>query len=285
VKPDISSLVLVAAIAASAPLIAHVLARWISVPLVVFEIVLGILLGPQGTGWIVADPYLSFVSTLGLTMLFLLAGYELDFSRIRGRPLRRSSLGWLGSMVLGILLGVSLAPTAAAGVLVGICLTSTALGTIMPVLRDAGQLDTPFGTAVTAIGAVGEFGPLLAVALFLSGRSPAAESVLLVVFAALIALSLVLAGRPEVAGLHRVIEATLHTSGQFAVRLIVLVLAAFTGLRARSGSTCCSGPSPPACSSGCCSAPANRPRSRWSRPSSTGSGSASSCRCSSSTRG
>ena len=131
-------------------------------------------------------------------------------------------------MVLGVLLGLALAPSAAAGVLVGICLTSTALGTIMPVLRDAGQLDTPFGTAVTAIGAVGEFGPLLAVALFLSGRSPAAESVLLV-FAALIALSLVLAGRPEMAGLHRVIEATLHSSGQFAVRLIVLV-SAFTGL-------------------------------------------------------
>ena len=74
-KLDISSLVLVTAIAASAPLIGHVLSRWISVPLVVFEIVLGILLGPQGTGWIVADPYLSFISTLGLTMLFLLAGY------------------------------------------------------------------------------------------------------------------------------------------------------------------------------------------------------------------
>jgi Kef-type K+ transport system membrane component KefB len=235
VRPDISTLVLVAGIAAAAPPLAHVSRRWISVPLVVFEIVLGILLGPQLAGWMSDDPYVGFVSTLGLAMLFLLAGYELDFGRIRGRPLRLSVLGWLGSVVLGVLLGLLLAPAAAAGVMVGICLSSTALGTIMPVLRDAGELDSPFGTAVLAIGAVGEFGPLVAVALFLSGRSPAGETVLLAVFAALTGISLALAARFQPVRLHRVIEATLHTSGQFAVRLVILVLAAFTGLAVSIG--------------------------------------------------
>ena len=71
-------------------------------------------------------------------------------------------------MVIGILL----APTVAAGVFIGVALTSTALGTLMPMLRDAGELRTPFGTAVIAIGAVGEFGPLIAISLFLSGRQP-----------------------------------------------------------------------------------------------------------------
>jgi Kef-type K+ transport system membrane component KefB len=230
VRPDISTLVLVAGVAAAAPLLGHVVNRWLSVPLVVFEIVLGILFGPQLAGWISDDPYVGFLSTLGLAMLFLLAGYELDFGRIRGRPVRLSALGWLGSVALGVLLGLLLAPAAAAGVMVGICLTSTALGTIMPVLRDAGELESPFGTAVMAVGAAGEFGPLIAVALFLSGRSPASESVLLVIFAALIGVSLALAARFEPVRLHRVIEATLHTSGQFAVRLVILVLAAFTGL-------------------------------------------------------
>lgn len=232
---DVSSLLLVAAISAAAPLLGHAIGRWVAIPLVVFEILLGILLGPQLTGWIEDDPYLAFLATLGLAMLFLLAGYELDFGRIRGRPLRLSALGWFGSVVLGVLLGVLLAPTAAAGVMVGICLTSTALGTIMPVLRDAGELESRFGTAVLAIGAAGEFGPLIAVALFLSGHSPASEAVVLLAFAVLIGASLALAVRFEPVGLHRIIEATLHTSGQFAVRLIVLVLAAFTGLAVISG--------------------------------------------------
>jgi Kef-type K+ transport system membrane component KefB len=134
-----------------------------------------------------------------------------------------------------VLLGLALAPTVAAGVMVGICLTSTTLGTIMPVLRDAGELDTRFGESVLAVGAVGEFGPLIAVALFLSGRSPASEAVILVVFAALIGISLTLAVRFEPVGLHRLIEASLHTSGQFAVRLVVLVLAAFTALASAFG--------------------------------------------------
>ena len=55
---------------------------------------------------------------------------------------------------------------------IGSRLTSTALGTLMPVLRDAGELRTPFGTAIIAIGAVGEFGPLIAISLFLSGTNP-----------------------------------------------------------------------------------------------------------------
>jgi Kef-type K+ transport system membrane component KefB len=235
VDVSVRTLVLVAAIAAAAPLLAGLTGRWLSIPLVVFEIVLGIVLGPQVAGWLKDDPYVGFLSTLGLAMLFLLAGYEIDFARIRGRPLRLSVLGWLGSLVLGVVLGVLLAPDVAAGVLVGICLTSTALGTIMPMLRDAGELDSPFGATVLAIGAVGEFGPLIAIALFLGGRSPARSAVVLIVFAVLIGAALALAAAATPVRLHRLIEATLHTSGQFAVRLVILVLAALTGLATALG--------------------------------------------------
>lgn len=224
------SLVLVAVIAAVAPLLAHSVARWLPVPLVVFEIGLGILLGPDVLGWIKDDSYVEFLGTLGLAMLFLLAGYEIDFGRIKGRPLRLSVIGWVGSLVIAVALGVLLAPTVAAGVMVGICLTSTALGTIMPVLRDAGELGTPFGSAILAMGAVGEFGPLIAVALFLSGRKPGRASVILIVFVLIIAGALLFTVRYEHARVHRLIESTLHSSAQFAVRLVIVVLAGLIGL-------------------------------------------------------
>jgi Kef-type K+ transport system membrane component KefB len=232
---SVHSLVLVTAIAAAAPLIASLLARWIAIPLVVFEIGLGIVLGPQVLNWIQQDHYIEFLANLGLAMLFLLAGYEINFSEIRGRPIRMATYGWGLSLLVGITIGIALPPTTAAGVMIGICLTTTSLGTILPVLRDAGQLGTPLGTSVQAIGAVGEFGPLIAVTLFFSGRSPARASAILIGFAVVIALSLVYTIRYEHARVHRLIEATMHTSGQFAVRLVILILAALAGLATAFG--------------------------------------------------
>ncbi len=229
------ALILVPVIAVAAPLLSDLLRRWVLVPLVVFEILLGILLGPQVAGWIQESDFIKTLANFGLAMLFLLAGYEIDFGRIRGRPLRRATLGWVLSLAVGVGLGVLVAPSAAGGVFVGIALTSTALGTIMPVLLDAGELPTPFGTAVLAIGTAGEFGPLIAIALFLSGRSPAQASVTLIAFAVLIAAGVLLTTRVKHRRIHRLIEATLHSSGQFAVRLVILILAALVGLATAFG--------------------------------------------------
>jgi Kef-type K+ transport system membrane component KefB len=128
-------------------------------------------------GWVSPDEIISGLADFGLAMLFFLAGSEIDIDRIRGRVLNRSILGWLVALVAGLAvaigLGALLGYGVIAGVFIGIALTSTALGTIMPVLRDAGELRTPFGTAVIGIGAAGEFGPLIAISVFLSGRNPA----------------------------------------------------------------------------------------------------------------
>ena len=163
-------------------------------------------------------------------MLFFLAGNEIDFERIRGRPLKRSIVGWLISLVAGVAIGMLIAPSAAAGVFIGIALTSTALGTLMPVLRDAGELRTPFGTSIIAIGAVGEFGPLIAISLFLSGPARASRRSCCSAFVLITAGAIYLASRGTHPRLHALITATLHTSGQFAVRLVVLLLTSLVAL-------------------------------------------------------
>jgi Kef-type K+ transport system membrane component KefB len=221
---------LVPGAAVAAPIFASMLGRWVAVPLVVFEILLGILIGPQVTGWVKPGPILLFLADLGLAMLFLLAGYEVDFARIRGRPLRLSAIGWLISLAAGVLLALLVAHNASEAVIVGICLTSTTLGTLMPILRDAGELNSRFGAAMLAIGAAGEFGPLIAVALFLSGRSELRAAIILVVFACLIALSLLITMRYEHWRVDQLIAASMHTSGQFGIRLVMLVLAVLVGL-------------------------------------------------------
>ncbi len=229
------SFLLVIALVALAPLLAALIGRVLRIPLVVYEIVLGLVFGPAILGWAQPTDFLNGLQTLGLAMLFFLAGNEIDFQRINGRPLRRSAFGWLISLVLGVTLGIVLAPSVPAGVFIGVALTSTALGTLMPMLRDAGELRTPFGTAVIAIGAVGEFGPLIAISIFLSGRNPGAATVVLLVFVLIAAGAIYLAARGTHRQLHTLINATLHTSGQFAVRLVMLLVVGLVTLSALFG--------------------------------------------------
>lgn len=227
---SLGTLVLIPAIAVVAPLLVRGLGRWVAVPLVVFEIVLGLILGPALLGWIQPGPFAQAFSDFGLAMLFFLAGSEIDFRAIRGRPIGRAAIGWIVSLAAGFGIAVLLAPDLPAAAFIGIALTSTALGTIMPVLRDSGDLRTPFGVAVIALGAIGEFGPLLAISLFLSGRSPLVAALVLIGFAIVAAAGIWLATRDVRHAVHRAITATLHTSGQFGVRLVVLVIVALVTL-------------------------------------------------------
>ena len=222
-----ASVFAIAFLAVLAPLLSSSVSKLIKIPLVVFEIVLGLVFGPAILGWVEPTEFTSALADFGLAMLFFLAGSEIDFERIHGRPLKRSALGWVISLASGIVIGILLAPSFAAGVFIGVALTSTALGTLMPMLRDAGELRTPFGTAVIALGAVGEFGPLIAISLFLSQRRPGAAAVVLILFVLITAAAIYFAAKGEHRRMHELITATLHTSGQFAVRLVLLLL---TGL-------------------------------------------------------
>jgi Kef-type K+ transport system membrane component KefB len=226
----ISALVAIPLVAVLAPLVSSLLGRFVKIPLVVFEIVLGLLIGPSVLGWVEPTDFTAKLADFGLAMLFFLAGNEIDFERIRGRALNRSILGWLISMVAGLAIGILLAPSVPAGVFIGVALTSTALGTLMPMLRDAGEMRTSFGTAVIAIGAVGEFGPLIAISLFLSGTNPGAATAVLAGFVLITGGAIYLASRGTHHRLHALITATLHTSGQFAVRLVILLLTSLVGL-------------------------------------------------------
>ncbi len=76
-----------------APLLS-VAGRFVRIPLVVFEIVLGMLIGPSVLGWVQPNDFTDKLAEFGLAMLFFLAGNEIDFERIRGpaaEPVDRSA--------------------------------------------------------------------------------------------------------------------------------------------------------------------------------------------------
>ncbi len=219
-----TSLVVIALLAVAAPLAVRLLDRIIKVPLVVFEIILGILLGPSLLGWVQSVEFTDTLAEFGLAMLFFVAGNEIDFGLIRGRPAARAGIGWIISLAAGVGAGLLLGPSLEAAVIIGVALCSTALGTLLPILRDAGESKTPLGIAVTALGAVGEFGPLVAISLFFSGKELGPATVVLLGFVVLTGLAVFLAARSRHEFLHSQVTRTLHTSSQFAVRSVMLIL-------------------------------------------------------------
>jgi Kef-type K+ transport system membrane component KefB len=223
------TLLIIPALAVLAPLLARGLRRVVRIPIVVFELMLGILVGPSLLGWAVPSDFVAALSEFGLAMLFFVAGSEIEFTVFRGRPGRAAVVGWLISLAVGVGITWLFAPGEVA-IVIGIALCSTALGTLLPILRDAGELRTPFGQAVGAVGAVGEFGPLIAISIFLGASNPGIEAGVLVLFAVVAGLAIWLAFRMPRGAMHRVVNSTLHTSGQFAIRVVFLILSALVAL-------------------------------------------------------
>jgi Kef-type K+ transport system membrane component KefB len=226
IKIDVGAFLLVVACSAVAGTISALAAtRKLLLPSVVLELVLGIIIGPEVLGIVDPTGLLQFFSDLGLGMLFFFAGYEIDLRRIAGRPLELALAGWALSLVLAYTLGGILA---AAGIVVsllytGSALATTAIGTLIPILSDSGELETRFGTYLLSAGAVGEFGPIMLLTIVLSGSDAVNSSLILIAFVALAVLVAWLAVRSSGRTLP-MLERTLEESSQLAVRWIMVLV-------------------------------------------------------------
>ncbi|MBL1075957.1 cation:proton antiporter [Nocardia sp. 2] len=222
----IVSLFWIVAVAVGAPIVARVVRGY--VPSVVILLVVGMLLGPNVAGWATSAGGVDLISELGLGMLFLLAGYELDPALLRGKSGRVAWGTWGISLVLAIGF-IALAARGAsftAQVAVAIALTSTALGTLLPILKQDGLLGKPLGRAVLAHGAVGELGPVVAMSVLLTSRSPIAALVVLALFmvAALVVALVPRRLLERVPAVGHTITALEGGTNQLPVRVVFLLL-------------------------------------------------------------
>ncbi len=233
---DTFSFFVVVLAAAIASLLVTRLGPRIAVPVVVVELLLGIVIGPDVLAIAKPDDLIVFMGDLGLGMLFFFAGYEIDFARIRGRPLRLATLGWVMSVAIAYGIGGLLewAGIVLSLVYTGSAMSTTAIGTLIPILSDAGEIPTRFGTYLLAAGAAGEFGPILLITLALSTGDPLGSALILAAFVALAVIAAVGAVRYVSFG-WSAIERTLESSSQLAVRLTVLLVFALLALAHRLG--------------------------------------------------
>ena len=233
---DSESFLAVVAAAAMAALVGALAAPRLLLPVVVLEIVLGIVIGPDVLGLAEPDAFLDFFSSLGLGMLFFFAGYEIDFERIRGSPLRLAAFGWLLSLALAYGLGglLALSGVVLSLVFTGSAMATTAIGTLIPIVRDAGELRTRFGTYLLGAGAMGEFGPILLITFAFSTKRPVSEAAILLAFIAVAVATALIAVRGVGHG-WPLLDRTLETSGQLAIRIAVVTIFALATLAASLG--------------------------------------------------
>ena len=222
------SLAIVLAAAVIAPLISAVVSRFLRIPIAVLEMSLGLIVGPGVLALVTDRTIIQAIATVGAWFLFYAAGYETDYSAMRGRLLGTATGSWLLCLALSVGAGIAVAtllldPTEAttlqSGIFIGAAITSTGLGTILPMMRDADEIDTRVGRAVIASGIVGQFAPLIALAI-LVGRFATPWAILYhVIYFVVVAGLCWLArkGLPHFAS--RAQSATLDTGGQFGIRL------------------------------------------------------------------
>jgi Kef-type K+ transport system membrane component KefB len=226
----LETLLAVTLVAALAPILVAALPGP-KIPQFVILILAGILIGPQGLG-LGDNTSVRLLANIGLGFLFLLAGYELDPRQFRERSGRLAMVGWAVSALLAV---------AAVGILahlnlvrdfvpIGLALTTTALGTLLPILPDNDMLAGRFGRYILAAGAVGQLFPIVAISLFLTNRNQfAALASLLAVGAA----ALLLTTAPGVIGKRRLDaliqqgqRATAQATLRWSIVLLVLLLVA-----------------------------------------------------------
>lgn len=216
---------LICTIGALSPFLSDLVRRFVRLPGVVLEIGMGIAIGPQVLGWAQVDEVISVLAEIGLVLLIFLAGFEIDPDDVKGRPAKLAVGGWLVSLALGIAVASVLhALDVTKGIrFVAIGLTTTAIGTLLPILGDAGVLRSKLGVNILASGAMGELGPIVAISVALATDNPQRTTLVLVAFVAVTLVVGWLATRPARPRVVELIGRTLHTSGQVGVRMCVLL--------------------------------------------------------------
>jgi Kef-type K+ transport system membrane component KefB len=217
------SLLLVMTIAAVAPIISRLLPG--RPPQVLILILGGVLIGPHVAGFAGSED-IELIAGLGLGFLFLLAGYELDPGLLRERAGHQAVVAWVISTVLAVAVvgGLAALGFVRAFVPVSIALTTTALGTLLPILREQNMLTGTFGRFIFAAGAVGELFPIIAISLFLGAYKTWWEAIIIASIAALAYLLARLTRLLRRTKVAAIISENRHATSQTTMRITVVLL-------------------------------------------------------------
>jgi Kef-type K+ transport system membrane component KefB len=231
--PAFSNLLIVMAVAFAAPFLLGLFPKLL-LPSVVLEIVAGIVVGPSVLGWVHVDEAVEVVAVLGLAFVLFLAGLEIELDKLRGPVLRLTLLGFAISFAVALVVsyGLKAGGLVDTPLLVAIILCATSLGVLVPVLKDSGELGTTFGQLIIAAASIADFGAIILLSIFFSGKGGTGSTLLLL--GALFALAATVFFAVKGAEMSRMLRDDLvrlqDTTAQIRIRAAIVLLVGFAAL-------------------------------------------------------
>ena len=156
------SLLLLTILAALVPILVRQVRRVLPLPIVVGEILAGITVGQSGLNLVHESPVVSFLAEFGFIFLMFLSGLEVNLSvfaeakaghlpRPRWqRPVWLAGLNFGLTLLLGVVTGLALWHWGMTRnpVLMGLILSTTSMGIVMPVLKERDLTGRPYGQII-----------------------------------------------------------------------------------------------------------------------------------------
>ncbi len=236
---EFTNLLVVVAVGFTAPLLLG-LAPGLRFPAVVLEIVAGIIVGPAVLGWVEIDEPVRVLSILGLATLLFLAGLEIDYDRLRGRVARLAGGGFVLSFAIAVAVGLLLRATDTVNdaLFIAIVLSATSLGVVIPVLKDSGNIETPFGQLVIAAASIADFVTIILLTLFFSEEASSTTATLLLLGAFIVLsvlLGLAILGAEHLTRLRDALRRLQDTTAQIRIRGAFVLMVGMTALATNLG--------------------------------------------------
>jgi len=245
---SLTSLMIVVAIAFLIPILLVKL-RMKFLPVVVAEILAGLIIGKSGLNLITEDPWLELLSTLGLIFLMFLSGLEIDFGQFRfGRRKRKNGGGrrsphpfaaallyFAGILAVSYGLGVGLMKLGfvTEPYLMMIIIATISLGVVVPVLKEQRLTETAYGQTILLVTVIADFVTMIIFAVYLSMVSDSAGSTTLILlfFAVIVLVYFVI--RRFIRG--RLMEGLLRGTSQIGTRGVFALILLFVVLSENMG--------------------------------------------------
>ena len=227
----------------------------LSLPIVVGEIIAGILIGRSGLGWVQQhDPTLDLLAEFGFVFLMFLSGMEIDFSSLNlsfGNSSSKQGNGWGPLPIASLTFFVTLMLSVMAAFLfqgmelvrnpwmMALILSTTSLGVVVPVLKERGLSSGRYGQTLMIAALIADFATMLLITVVVAAISVGLTldilliGLLFVAFFFMYRFGMFFFNR--IPGVRRMMEELSHATAQIKIRaaftlmLIFVVLAETLG--------------------------------------------------------
>jgi len=142
------------------------LGQRLRVPSVVLEILFGVVIGKSLLNLQFREDWISFLSHLGFLILMFHAGMEINFGMLKKQ---RAGMFVIqaGVFLLTLVLSMCAAVLLGHGLYLGLVLSTTSLGLVVPTLKDTGASQSPLGQNALIAATLADFLTLFAITFFL----------------------------------------------------------------------------------------------------------------------